>query len=66
MQEYYCGESYVPLSSIPTWKMEQLYNSKLNRDKSGLSSEEKDKIETNVLKNFEADWSIDLSEKVIK
>ena len=64
MQEYHCGTSYVPLSDIPSWAMEELYNSKLSRDKTGISNEERQKVAQNLLADFELDDSLDLSEKV--
>ena len=64
MQEYHCGTSYVPLSDIPSWAMEELYNSKLSRDKTRISNEERQKVAQNLLADFELDDSLDLSEKV--
>ena len=64
MQEYHCGTSYVPLSNIPSWAMEELYNSKLSRDKTGISNEERQKVAQNLLADFELDDSLDLSEIV--
>ena len=64
MQEYHCGTSYVPLSEIPSWAMEELYNSKLSRDKTGISNEERQKVAQNLLADFELDDSLDLSKKV--
>ena len=64
MQEYHCGTSYVPLSNIPSWAMEELYNSKLSRDKTGISKEDKERIGKKLLADFELDDSLDLSGKV--
>ena len=64
MQEYHCGTSYVPLSDIPRWAMEELYNSKLSRDRTGIINEEKQKVAQKLLADFELDDSFDLSEKV--
>ena len=64
MQEYHCGTSYVPLSDIPSWEREELYNSKLSRDKTGISKDEKQKIDRKLLADFEVDDSLDLSGKV--
>ena len=44
--------------------MEELYNSKLSRDKTGISNEERQKVAQNLLADFELDDSLDLSEKV--
>ena len=64
MQEYHCGTRYVPLYDISSWAMEELYNSKLSRDKTGISKEEKQKIGRKLLADFELDNSLDLSGKV--
>jgi len=63
-EEYHCGTSYIPLTNIASWAMEELYNSKLSRDKTGISKEEKQKIERKLLADFEVDDSLDLSGKV--
>ena len=65
MQEYHCGTSYVPLSDIPCWAREELYNSKLSRDKIWISTEERQKVAQKLLADFELDASLDLSEKVL-
>jgi CRISPR/Cas system type I-B associated protein Csh2 (Cas7 group RAMP superfamily) len=44
--------------------MEELYNSKLSRDKTGISNEDKQKIGRKLLADFEFDDSLDLSGKV--
>jgi hypothetical protein len=44
--------------------MEELYNSKLSSDKTGIREEEKQKISRKLLADFEKDDSLDLSEKV--
>eukprot|EP00092_Neocalanus_flemingeri_P013118 GFUD01014135.1.p1 GENE.GFUD01014135.1~~GFUD01014135.1.p1 ORF type:complete len:250 (+),score=59.02 GFUD01014135.1:49-798(+) len=63
-EEYSCGKSFTPLSEIQSWAMEELYNSKLTRDKTGLSKEKKQNIAHKLLLNFEIDLTIDLSQKV--
>jgi hypothetical protein len=64
VEEYHCGSSYVPLSNIPSWAREELYNSKLSRDKTGISKEESQKVAQKLLADFELDGSVDLSDKV--
>ena len=65
-QGYHCGSGYIPLSDVPTWKMQELYNSKLNREKVKLTQQEKEKIEKKLFADLEVDRDLDLSEKVNK
>ena len=64
LQGYHCGSTYIPLSDISTWKIQQLYNSKLSREKISMNEEEKQKITKKLFAGLEINLSLDLSEKV--
>merc|ERR1719206_755143 len=61
---YHCGSTYRPLSDISTWKIQQLYSSKLSREKISMNEEEKQKITKKLFAGLEINLSLDLSEKV--
>jgi len=63
-KEYSCGDKYVELQKINTWKDDALYASKLN--KATMTDEEARELKNQLLSNFELKVieGVDLSEKV--
>ena len=58
LQEYSCGDSYIQLSDVETWKDVG------KSEKIDLTDKKFEKISENLLKEFEFDSSLDLSNKV--
>ena len=58
LQEYSCGDSYIQINDVKTWKDVG------KSEKLDLTDETVKKISENLQKEFEFDTSLDLSNKV--